>query len=211
MNDPDSYDPLSYSNLADSIASALFRKDPIPLDGLKKFDGPGIYAIYYVGKLSVYALIAGNDALGPCEWPIYTGRAVPSGARKGLSTSSHTSALFNRLQQHSRSIDEASNLSVSDFYCRYLVVEPIWIPLGESLLLSRYAPVWNAIVDGFGNHDPGKGRHKGMRPRWDVLHPGRSWANQLQDRTESADEIERDVVTFLRQQVRDNRRDSHSS
>lgn len=203
MSHSDPYDPLSYSNLADSIASALFRKDPIPLGDLRKFDGPGIYAIYYAGKLPIYALIAGNEGVGPYEWPIYTGKAVPSGGRKGLATSSPTSALFTRLQQHRRSIDEVSNLSTRDFWCRYLVVEPIWISLGESLLLSRYAPVWNAIVDGFGNHNPGSGRREGKRPRWDVLHPGRSWATRLPDRAESAEEIQRDVVTFLRQQIRD--------
>ncbi len=32
----------------------------------------------------------------------------------------------------------------------------------------------NKIIDGFGNHDPGKGRYNQLRSRWDKLHPGRS-------------------------------------
>jgi hypothetical protein len=33
--------------------------------------------------------------------------------------------------------------------------------------------VKDAAVDGFGNHDPGKGRYKQARSDWDVIHPGR--------------------------------------
>jgi len=55
----------------------------------------------------------------------------------------------------------------------------VFIPLGESLLISHYRPLWNAVVDGFGNHPPGSGRSTGKKPMWDVLHPGRSWAEDL--------------------------------
>ena len=46
-------------------------------------------------------------------------------------------------------------------------------------MIARFGPVWNSIVDGFGNHDPGAGRRAGMVSRWDVLHPGRAWASSL--------------------------------
>ena len=78
------------------------------------------------------------------------------------------------------------------------MVDDIWIPLGESLLIARFSPVWNALIDGFGNHDPGSGRYNGMRPRWDVLHPGRAWAAKCKERPESAKDIEQDVETYLR-------------
>jgi hypothetical protein len=86
---------------------------------------------------------------------------------------------------------------LGDFQCRYLVVDEIFIPLGESALIARYAPVWNTIVDGFGNHKPGGGREKGVRPRWDVLHPGRKWALTLPDRAETAIDIIREVQNYL--------------
>ena len=56
---------------------------------------------------------------------------------------------------------------------------------------------WTNIVDGFGNHDPGKGRHAGRRPLWDVLHPGRAWALRCADRIDSSSQIEGQVRAFL--------------
>ena len=52
-------------------------------------------------------------------------------------------------------VDRAANLDLTDFRCRFLVVEVIWIPLGESLLIEKLSPLWNETIDGFGNHDPG--------------------------------------------------------
>jgi hypothetical protein len=77
-------------------------------------------------------------------------------------------------------------------------VDDIWIPLGESLLIARFAPVWNSLVDGFGNHDPGKGRYEGLKPRWDVLHPGRAWAVKCQARPETSEQIIIDVERYLK-------------
>jgi hypothetical protein len=54
------------------------------------------------------------------------------------------------------------------------------------------------LIDGFGNHDPGSGRYKGVRPRWDVLHPGRSWADKCQPRQETIQDIRNDVEEFFR-------------
>jgi hypothetical protein len=50
--------------------------------------------------------------------------------------------LFRRLNEHAQSIAQAENLELSDFSCRYLVVDDIWIPLGESLLIEKFAPIW---------------------------------------------------------------------
>jgi hypothetical protein len=49
----------------------------------------------------------------------------------------------------------------------------------EAELIRRYKPLWNTVVDGFGNHDPGKGRYNQSPSEWDVLHPGRSWVERL--------------------------------
>ena len=48
------------------------------------------------------------------------------------------------------------------------------------------------------NHDPGAGRYKGLRPRWDVLHPGRLWAEKCQARQETDLNIRGDIEEFLR-------------
>jgi hypothetical protein len=97
-----------------------------------------------------------------------------------LDATLKSKALFRRLRDHLGSIEEVGSLASADFHFRCLVVDDIWIPLGETLLLHKYQPLWNQVVEGFGNHDPGKGRHAGCKPAWDELHPGRSWAKNLQ-------------------------------
>lgn len=194
------FNPLDKKNLGASVAEALLLQDVHPLGGLPDFNGAGIYAIYYTGEFQAYAEIAKRNKEGRFGVPIYVGKAIPEGARKGGGAGAGAIGkhLRKRLAEHAKSIKEAAKtLDLADFWCRFLVVEDIWIPLGESLVIARYSPVWNSLVDGFGNHTPGKGRFAGMRPRWDVLHPGRSWAEKCRGRTESADDIARDVQTFL--------------
>lgn len=48
----------------------------------------------------------------------------------------------------------------------------------EAALIKLNRPLWNTVVDGFGNHDPGSGRYEQAKSAWDVLHTGRGWANK---------------------------------
>lgn len=201
MSEESGYNPLDIENLADSVATALLREEPEPLSDLERFVGAGIYALYYTGNNPVYEVVARGNADGRWSVPIYTGKAVPAGARKGKGSGTAGTVLYSRINEHRGSIDVASNLDVRDFYYRKLVVEGLWIPLGESMLIRRYGPVWNAVVDGFGNHDPGQGRHKGVCPRWDVLHPGREWAARLAPRPEPATAIEAEIREYLAQRL----------
>lgn len=58
--------------------------------------------------------------------------------------------------------------------------------MAERFLIEHYRPLWNVCLDGFGLHDPGKGRHAGLIPWWDAMHEGREWAARLrQERTQS--------------------------
>ena len=100
--------------------------------------------------------------------------------------------LFNRLKQHSRSIEQAANLDIAEFSCRFLVVVPVWITLAERFLIEHFSPLWNTVVDGFGNHDPGSGRRNMKRPKWDILHPGREWATRL-----SPEETEAQIIRLI--------------
>ena len=52
-------------------------------------------------------------------------------------------------------------------------------------------------IDGFGDHDPGKGRHSGKMPLWDCLHPGRAWAERLQPCAFTAEELDQRVREYL--------------
>jgi hypothetical protein len=103
----------------------------------------------------------------------------------------HGFALSGRLGEHADSITAADNLNIDDFRCRWLVVDEVFIPLAETLLISHFKPLWNIIVEGFGNHDPGKGRISGKKPSWDVIHPGRTWAAHLQAATTQDDLLTR--------------------
>ncbi len=193
------FNPLDKKNLGASVAEALLTKEVHPLGDLPVFEGAGIYAIYYAGDFAPYSQVSRLNCDGRFMLPIYVGKAVPPGARMGASLDlAAGKVLHKRLKEHAESIRSAENLNIEDFYCRFLVVDDIWIPLGESLIIARFTPVWNSLIDGFGNHNPGKGRHAGMRPRWDVLHPGREWAMRLADRPETQAQIAQDAETYLR-------------
>lgn len=192
------FNPLDKKNLGASVAEALLVSSVHPLDGLQSFYGAGIYVIYYTGDFAEYEPIASRNRDGKFLAPIYIGKAIPEGGRKGIAVATRTTALYRRLKDHAESIRAAApGLRIEDFHCRHLVVDDIWIPLGESLLITRYEPLWNRFIDGFGNHDPGAGRHQGMRPRWDVLHPGRAWAARCRPRPESKEDIRRDIRSRL--------------
>lgn len=185
------YNPLEKRNIGENIVRALLEKEKESLPP-SPFIGAGVYAVYYEGGDTEYF---GKDR----ERPVYVGKAVPSGARKGNVGASESQgfALYNRLKQHAESIASAENLLLSDFRCRYLAVDDIWIPLAETLLIERFQPVWNVAVDGFGNHDPGKGRYNQQRSAWDTVHPGRQWAERLKPYSLSVDDIKRRIKTFI--------------
>ncbi len=193
------YNPLDKHNLGKSVADALLAREMAGLGEIEAFTGAGIYAIYYSGEFEPYRAISFRSAVAPREIPIYVGKAVPPGARKGNFglNSDPGQALFKRLNEHAESIDLATNLEIQDFHCRYLIVDDIWIPLGESLLIAKFSPVWNRIIDGFGNHDPGGGRYNQLRSRWDTLHPGRGWAFKCRERLETQAQIIEELRVYL--------------
>ncbi len=156
------------------------------------------HAIYYFGAHPAYKDIAKANQDG-ANVPIYVGKAIPSGGRKGVlgPPRAEGNALARRLQDHAESIAAANNLKLNEFRARWLVVDDIWIPLGETLLITKFRPVWNLTLDGFGNHDPGAGRYQGLRPMWDTLHPGRDWAERCRARPESQGELRDKVRAFL--------------
>ena len=172
------FNPLDRVNLARSVEQALLAEPLSALPPAQSFPGAGLYGLYYLGSFPAYAPIV-PPARAPGEVPIYVGRAIPRGARsgaEGLLPTTTEPVLYQRLCQHASSLQNAENLRIEDFRCRYLVVDDIWVPLTEALMIQHYQPVWNRALQGFGNHDPGAGRRIGARPDWDEVHPGRPWA-----------------------------------
>ena len=182
------YDPLDYDNLTINLVRELMVRDPEPLPPRERFEGSGVYALFYDGDLESYRSLRSPDA----DRPIYVGKAVPPGARKGAQDLDVSAPkLYSRIREHARSIDAASNLRIEDFRCRRLVVVPLWINMAERLLIERYRPCWNVCIESFGLHDPGSGRREGERSWWDTLHPGRPWAEKQKGTRSTTDALDR--------------------
>lgn len=176
------YNPLTLDEIGRNAARALMEYSTDSLPPSESFTGAGVYTLHYDGPYAAYANM-GNV-------PIYVGKADAPGRRQGRATASRPiTALHQRLVHHARSIEAAHNLEPSDFGCRWLILDPVWIGLTEQVLIAQYQPIWNVVVDGFGNNDPGSGRRNQRRSGWDTLHPGRAWAINLQDRGETQAEI----------------------
>ena len=175
------YNPLEKRSLANSIADRILDRPAHALTSTIGIKGAGVYVLYYVGEFQAYAPITNANRDGSLNCPIYVGKAIPKGGRKGGLTKDSASGnvLANRLRRHAFSIKEASNLSLGEFSFRYLLVDDIWIPLGENMLIEKFNPVWNVVIDGFGNNDPGRRRAAQYKSPWDILHPGRNFAEKL--------------------------------
>jgi hypothetical protein len=164
-----------------------------------RFAGCGVYALYYLGnyKLYVKAVQVNREA---CAMPVYVGKAVPPGWRAARVTSTERKSLHSRLREHTRSIQQANNLEVGDFLCRFMILQNVEsdliVPV-EAALIRKYRPLWNSVVDGFGNHDPGRGRYNQARSEWDVLHPGRPWADRLTGEPPQLETVIKEVKAAL--------------
>ncbi len=145
------------------------------------FSGAGVYALYYLGPFEHYVKLSEHNRRS-LAYPIYVGKAVPRGWRMGRYIEQAPAVLYGRLQEHTRSIEQGKGLHPADFRCRFMILEgaesDLIVPV-EAALIRKYSPLWNCVIDGFGNHDPGKGRYNQARSEWDMLHPGRPWAEKL--------------------------------
>jgi hypothetical protein len=173
---PESYNPLSEDSLSESLRRKIEEQPLLPFPP-PVFRGAGLYALYYVGDLPLYAPLKQHDP----QIPIYVGKAEAGSSSYGRPLSGGDGTkLLNRIKDHARSIRQATeNLCTEDFQVRYLVLSDAWIVLGESGLLQAYYPVlWNTFVTGFGSNAAGIDRQNG-RSIWDTLHGGRHRAANL--------------------------------
>jgi hypothetical protein len=176
------------------VADALSHFVKAPVDTLppsERFSCGGVYALYYQGDFGLYSELS-IDEIGENSRPIYIGKAVPSGWRTARISASQGQQLFNRIKEHYRNINSATNLNPDDFRCRYMVLDVdesgIIGPI-EAALIRKFQPLWNTVIDGFGNHTPGAGRFEQAKSGWDVLHPGRAWAERCKGQAPSYDDL----------------------
>lgn len=186
-------------------AVRFFNGTPVhTLPPPEAFGGTGVYAIYYTGQHPAYKKYAELNRLA-YNFPIYVGKAVPKGWRQARLSDdilNQSKELHTRLREHARSISAASSLAVEDFMCRFVIFEgeaSDMIGTIEAALIKLNRPLWNTVVDGFGNHDPGKGRYEQAKSDWDVIHPGRTWAEKCKGAHSSATTIFARVNVHLNQ------------
>lgn len=163
------------------------------LSNLPKFEGAGIYALFLKSTNSTYY----NDCLSPM-YPIYVGKAVPTGSRQGKSNKTGN-ALRSRLQKHLSSIKQAENLNSDLFVCRFMILQgqsTDLISAIESYFIREYNPLWNSYIDGFGINAPGKGRLNQSPSEWDTLHPGRYYAKELTGAPRDKNEILKKLSSY---------------
>lgn len=172
------------------------HRSPLPVS----FTGAGVYALYYIGRSSYYEELYELNRIDFSQ-PIYVGKAVPRGWRQARYGNDEGHELYGRLCEHVHSIAQVQNLELQDFYCRFMILENAakdLIGTVEAALIRCYMPVWNSVIDGFGNHDPGKGRYNQAKSDWDVLHPGRIWADRCSGGSASVSEVENKVRSFVK-------------
>lgn len=145
-----------------------------------------------------------TSVLGPFyryshDTPIYIGKATPSGGRKNAIETDvvNSKALLKRLSEHKESIEYAKNLRIEDFVFRTLMVSPLWIYHGESFLIGHHNPLWNVVLDGFGNANPGSNRTQQPKSKWDVMHPGRPYSNaNCEIEKHSVEKLQQDIEKY---------------
>lgn len=177
------YQNSKFAQLVNEAISFFISLPFFKLTELKKFNGVGVYALYYNGRFEPYNAL--NSIInGEAIYPIYVGKAVPTGWRQAKSNvliKTQGTELFRRINEHKKSIEAVDNLDHCDFFVRFMIFSDEltdMISTIESRLISRHKPLWNTTIDGFGNHDPGKGRYQQAKSDWDVLHPGRAFADK---------------------------------
>lgn len=167
----DEFDPFGYAvdlkKVGDNCIYQLPRQPLHRLDSLKPFPRTGVYAIHYIGKPLLYGLY------GSSVTRVYTGQSS-GGKRKGVGyiktgdkeADDYATYLFlrqydtlpsvyDRLNQHRKSIAAAKNLDLENFFCSFLLMNRIWVRAVEDLLIREFNPVWNVCLDGFGNNGVG--------------------------------------------------------
>ena len=120
--------------------------------------------------------------------------------RSSTSADNKTYELNNRIREHGKNLQLGEGLRSQDFHARFMILEGAesdLIGTVEAALIRKHKPLWNTLIDGFGNHDPGKGRYEQAMSDWDVCHPGRLWAKKCRGIHSDRKQLLKDIVEFM--------------
>jgi hypothetical protein len=194
---PDSiFDPTDPHTAGRVVALTLVAQQRHSLAHIPDFYGAGVYAIYYKGGFPAYAMLQGKDH------PIYVGKADPDNPAAKDAIKQGTK-LSSRLREHAKSIRKArTTLSITDFECRFLIVQTGFQKSAEDYLINFFRPIWNSetkICFGLGKHGDSSDTRGNKRSPWDTLHPGRAWADGTTENQKSAELILDQINNHLAQ------------
>lgn len=168
-----------------------------------RFTGSGVYALYCTAKKGLYERYGNKVNRMGYNVPIYVGKAVPQGWRQsrtaGMATDKGTE-LRSRLVHHSKTILAVENLELSDFACRFMIFSGASVDMiaaVEAALIAEYTPLWNTVIDGFGNNDPGGKRMGGVVPKWHILHKGVKWAAKMTGPRADVRKVQKSVMDYM--------------
>jgi hypothetical protein len=85
--------------------------------------------------------------------------------------------------------------------CRFVIFEDEasdMIGTIEAALIKLNQPLWNVAIDGFGNHDPGRGRYEQAKSDWDVIHSGRPWAERCNGKHQEKSVIVANIENYFK-------------
>ncbi len=163
----ENFNPLDDKNIQRLFLSELENKEYKTFDELNSVTGHGVYIIWSLEL--------------PYEFdkksPVYIGKAVSSGGRKGNTNKFISSPLRKRLLEHMNSISKAVNLDITKFKFKTISLDEHWTVYAEQLFIKTLNPLWNKEYDGFGNHPVGSTRAEQKTSKWDLTHPGRLTAS----------------------------------
>ena len=168
FKEPPHFDPLSTEQLTRIICRQFEEQPSFSLrQPMPRFDGAGLYAIYYHGES-----VALYQPLRDVAIPLYVGQARSYNSATGVGQRSPR-PLWSRVEQHRRSI-MGGGLPVEEFGVRLLRMPDVHIDMGEDGLRRGYQPVWNSVLTGFGSHEQGSTTRQSKQSKWDTVHSGRS-------------------------------------
>jgi hypothetical protein len=205
------FDPTAPNVAAWTVVLALVAQEKVPLANIIPEYGAGVYALYYRGDHPAYAAVTGK------ETPIYVGKADPS--RSALAdVRTHGATLSGRLLDHRRQIGMTTKyaadhpaslreaglhpLLLEDFDCRKLACAPGIQLTAEARLINLFRPLWNSDFNvAYGVSKHGDRQRKHPKSPWDVLHPGRPWADGLNEKGEPFSDQDTPEMVFGRIQT----------
>lgn len=192
--EPMSFDPLSTERITNTICE-MFERQPLVsmAKEIPRFEGAGLYAIYYLGNSDPY------KALANLQVPVYVGQSLSNNS----STGKKKDGLFpvcDRLRKHRVSIIDGG-LLVDEFRFRALLMPDVHTNLGEKGLIRGYKPVWNSILTGFGSNEQGSATRKSKKSKWDTVHSGRRRTHG--GVVHEVDELTSAVITRITEQAKE--------